>query len=37
MFFLWQKRKEEDVNNTETSNAYRFAQINPPIRVLDYF
>jgi len=34
---LFSKRKEEDVNNTKTSNPDGFEQIDPPIRVLDCF
>jgi len=37
MFSLSQIRKEQDVNNTETPNPDGFEQIDPSIRVLDYF
>jgi hypothetical protein len=39
IFFLPQKRQEEDasVYNIDTANPDGFEQIDPPIRVLDYF
>jgi len=32
-----QKRQQDAVNNIETANSDGFEQIDPPIRVLDYF
>jgi len=37
LFCFSQQSKEQDVNNNKTSNPDGFEQLDPPIRVLDYF
>jgi len=37
MSLLFQKRQEEDVSNTKISNTAEFEQVNPTLRVVDYF